>query len=78
MGDFEGATRYAVYSNFAVSDENHKYRLSLGAYSGSAGDYAKRAQPYTCFVRMCVAMHICVHIYADANAHTHAKIHVII
>ncbi|KAI0235025.1 Ficolin-1, partial [Lamellibrachia satsuma] len=38
LEDFEGATRYAVYSSFAVTDENHNYRLSLGAYNGTAGD----------------------------------------
>ena len=45
LEDFEGATRYAVYSNFTVSDELHNYRLSFGAYSGTAGDYAIHAHP---------------------------------
>ncbi|KAI0231692.1 Ficolin-1 [Lamellibrachia satsuma] len=42
LGDFEGATRYAVYSNFAVSDELQKYRLSFGAYNGTAGNALAR------------------------------------
>lgn len=38
LGDFEDNTRYAVYSSFAITSECDKYRLSLGAYSGTAGD----------------------------------------
>ncbi|KAI0230102.1 Tenascin-R [Lamellibrachia satsuma] len=38
MEDFENATRYAVYSNFSVASEDDMYRLSLGAYTGTAGD----------------------------------------
>ena len=41
LGDFENATRYAVYSNFAVAAEGDKYRLSFRAYSGTAGDYTR-------------------------------------
>ena len=37
MEDFEGITKYAEYSYFAVADETDKYRLSLGAYSGTTG-----------------------------------------
>ena len=37
MEDFENEHRYAVYSNFAVASEINKYKLSLGAYTGTAG-----------------------------------------
>ena len=80
MGDFEGATKYAVYSSFAVADEDHKYRLSLGAYSGTAGDYTKLAYSYARYIRscmlatICVATHRCVDTYnADAHARTYTE-----
>ncbi|KAI0207818.1 Ficolin-2 [Lamellibrachia satsuma] len=38
LGDVEGATRYAVYSSFAVASEGEKYKLSIGGYSGTSGD----------------------------------------
>ena len=38
LADFDGNTKYAVYSGFAIASETNKYRLSLGAYSGTAGD----------------------------------------
>ncbi|EDO33821.1 predicted protein [Nematostella vectensis] len=36
--DWTGATGYAVYDHFAVSAENRNYELTLGSYSGTAGD----------------------------------------
>ncbi|XP_072042263.1 microfibril-associated glycoprotein 4-like [Amphiura filiformis] len=38
LEDFAGETRYAKYDHFRVSDEATNYKLSLGTYSGTAGD----------------------------------------
>ncbi|XP_046861603.1 angiopoietin-related protein 7-like, partial [Xenia sp. Carnegie-2017] len=38
LGDWSGNKRYAEYDYFAVKNENKKYQLSLGEYSGNAGD----------------------------------------
>ena len=38
IGDWDGARRYAKYGSFNVGDESDKYRLSVGGYSGTAGD----------------------------------------
>ncbi len=37
MEDFEGNTRYAVYSNFAVGSEADGFNLTVSGYSGTAG-----------------------------------------
>jgi len=40
LGDFGGNTRYAEYDNFQVDSAEAKYQLvSLGTYSGTAGQY---------------------------------------
>ncbi|XP_028391586.1 ficolin-2-like isoform X2 [Dendronephthya gigantea] len=36
--DFNRAERHAKYRNFGVADESDKYRLTIGNYSGDAGD----------------------------------------
>ncbi|XP_041372459.1 techylectin-5A-like [Gigantopelta aegis] len=38
LEDFDGNTRYAMYKNFSVASEQDYFRLSVGAYSGDAGD----------------------------------------
>ncbi|XP_046861361.1 ryncolin-4-like [Xenia sp. Carnegie-2017] len=38
LGDWSGNKAYAEYDYFAVKNENKKYQLSLGNYSGNAGD----------------------------------------
>uniref|UniRef100_A0A1X7TDC0 Fibrinogen C-terminal domain-containing protein n=1 Tax=Amphimedon queenslandica TaxID=400682 RepID=A0A1X7TDC0_AMPQE len=38
LGDFEGNTAYANYSTFSVSDGSIEYILTVGGYSGTAGD----------------------------------------
>jgi len=38
LGDFDGNSRYAEYSNFKVASAAENYNLtSLGTYSGTAG-----------------------------------------
>ncbi|XP_075336971.1 fibrinogen-like protein 1 [Odontesthes bonariensis] len=38
LEDFDGNQRYAEYRNFNVMDEKDHYRLTFGAYVGTAGD----------------------------------------
>ncbi|XP_046861367.1 angiopoietin-related protein 7-like [Xenia sp. Carnegie-2017] len=38
LGDWSGNKAYVEYDYFAVKNENKKYQLSLGKYSGNAGD----------------------------------------
>ncbi|XP_035659055.1 ficolin-1-like [Branchiostoma floridae] len=38
MEDVDGNTAYANYSSFSISAESDKYRLSIGGFSGNAGD----------------------------------------
>ena len=38
MGDFDGNTKYALYQFFNVDKPSNLYRLSVGGYSGTAGD----------------------------------------
>ncbi|KAL9989432.1 hypothetical protein ACROYT_G003981 [Oculina patagonica] len=38
LEDIHGKTAFAEYSSFAVTSERAKYQLSLGSYSGTAGD----------------------------------------
>ena len=38
LGDFEGNTSYAQYSTFSIGDNTTYYTLTIGGYSGTAGD----------------------------------------
>ncbi|KAL7631286.1 UNVERIFIED_CONTAM: hypothetical protein RMT77_018420 [Armadillidium vulgare] len=38
LEDYEGGVRWAKYEYFYISDENGKYQIDLGDYSGNAGD----------------------------------------
>ena len=42
LEDFSSNVAYAEYSNFAIEDESTNYRLSIGEYSGTAGDSLRR------------------------------------
>uniref|UniRef100_A0A8C7XMX0 Fibrinogen C-terminal domain-containing protein n=1 Tax=Oryzias sinensis TaxID=183150 RepID=A0A8C7XMX0_9TELE len=45
LWDFEGGSAYAEYEDFRVGDESTNYRLSVGRYSGTAGDAIRGAYP---------------------------------
>ncbi|XP_078356641.1 uncharacterized protein LOC144641505 isoform X3 [Oculina patagonica] len=49
LEDTAGKTAYAEYDMFAVTSERTKYKLSLGSYSGTAGDSLSyhRGRPFT-------------------------------
>ena len=38
LANFEGEKRYAKYTTFKVLDSSRKYQLTVGGYSGDAGD----------------------------------------
>ena len=38
LGDFDGNTSYAQYTTFSVGDNTTEYNLTVGGYSGTAGD----------------------------------------
>ena len=38
LTDWDNVTRYALYDTFAIGSEAEDYRLSIGGYSGNAGD----------------------------------------
>ena len=38
LGDFDGNTSYAQYTTFSVGDNTTEYTLTVGGYSGTAGD----------------------------------------
>ncbi|XP_073233131.1 fibrinogen C domain-containing protein 1-like isoform X2 [Porites lutea] len=46
LEDTNGKTAYAEYDFFGVSSERSKYKLSLGTYSGTAGDSLGRHRGY--------------------------------
>ncbi|XP_058178527.1 fibrinogen-like protein 1 [Anopheles ziemanni] len=41
MEDFEGNTAYALYDEFKIASEEEKYKLTVGNFSGTAGDSLK-------------------------------------
>uniref|UniRef100_A0A3P9JPQ8 Fibrinogen C-terminal domain-containing protein n=1 Tax=Oryzias latipes TaxID=8090 RepID=A0A3P9JPQ8_ORYLA len=45
LWDFEGGNAYAEYEDFRLGDEGTNYRLSVGRYSGTAGDAIRGAYP---------------------------------
>ena len=38
LGDWEGNSYYAEYSQFVVGDSSTNYRMNVSGYSGNAGD----------------------------------------
>ena len=46
LGDFDGNTRYAQYTTFSVGNSTTEYTLTVGGYSGTAGDSLASGQHY--------------------------------
>ncbi|XP_059391946.1 uncharacterized protein fgl2b [Carassius carassius] len=44
--DFEGIKEYAHYDHFYVANESQQYRLSIGGYSGTAGNAMQFSKKY--------------------------------
>ncbi|KAI7811951.1 hypothetical protein IRJ41_022225 [Triplophysa rosa] len=46
LEDFEGVREYAHYDHFHVANESQQYRLSIGGYSGTAGNAMQFNEKY--------------------------------
>ncbi|KAL6106915.1 fgl2 [Pungitius sinensis] len=46
LEDFDGVMEYAEYEHFRVASERMRYRLTVGAYSGTAGDALRFSKSY--------------------------------
>ncbi|KAG7281878.1 hypothetical protein CRUP_031127 [Coryphaenoides rupestris] len=46
LEDFDGVREYAEYGHFRVASERQRYRLTVGGYSGSAGDALRFSKSY--------------------------------
>ncbi|XP_076029952.1 techylectin-5A-like [Oratosquilla oratoria] len=46
LEDWEGSKRWAQYDSFQVDSPDDKYKLTLGAYTGDAGDSMKNSNGY--------------------------------
>ncbi|XP_029378284.1 proteoglycan 4-like [Echeneis naucrates] len=46
LQDFDGLTEYAEYDRFKVAGERLRYRLTVGGYSGTAGDALRFSKTY--------------------------------
>lgn len=46
---YDGETKYEIYQNFSIQNEDNKYELHVGSYSGTAGDSLSRhsGHPFT-------------------------------
>ena len=45
LEDFDEETAYAMYDSFGVANEQQKYRLQLGQYTGKNGCFAQGLKP---------------------------------
>ncbi|XP_021162883.2 mucin-5AC [Fundulus heteroclitus] len=46
LEDFDGVTEHAQYEHFRVASERLRYRLTVGGYSGTAGDALRFSRTY--------------------------------
>ncbi|GAA6217667.1 proteoglycan 4-like [Lates japonicus] len=46
LEDFDGVMEYAEYEQFKVASERQRYRLTVGGYSGTAGDALRFSKSY--------------------------------
>ena len=51
LADFDEETAYAMYDSFGVANEQQKYRLQLGQYTGKNGCFAQGLKPWL-YLRM--------------------------